>query len=53
MLNFKNCWLYAPEPCEDVRGKNGDAGAGGDAGQRFLVTRFAVRKTIPADNDCD
>ena len=52
-MAFPSGWLYAPVPGEDVRGEDLDAGARGDTGQRFLVTRFAVRKTIPADDDCD
>jgi len=43
--------LNAPEPAEDVDGQNGDAGSGGNAGERLLCAGFAVRESVAADHD--
>jgi len=45
--------LNAPEPAQDIDGENGDARSGGNSGECFLGTGFAVRETIAADHDGD
>ena len=45
--------LNTPKPGQDVRGENGDSGTRGDAGESLLRARFAVRKLVPADHNCN
>jgi len=38
--------LNAPEPTQDIHGENGNAGSGGDTGERLLRAGFTVGEAV-------
>jgi len=45
--------LNAPEPTQDIHGENGNAGSGGDTGERLLRAGFTVGEAVAADDNGD
>src|ERR1019366_7820098 len=45
--------LYSPEPTQDIQSENGNAGSGGNAGQRLFCAGFTVGEAIAADDNGD
>jgi len=43
--------LNAPEPTQDIDGENGNAGSGGNSGERLLCAWFAMGEAVAADHD--
>jgi hypothetical protein len=43
----------APQPGQNIRGKDGDSGSRRYTCERFLSAWFAVRKLVPSDDDGD